>query len=316
MSSVGNIVEEHNRTVITIFPTRIKEIRRTVGAGTLMVIATVLFAIWSQPSRSTSFRGDLQCGHYCIQRCALLLGVPTTLDEVYNLLPERPYDSGHSLRELQLALRDLGIESEGWSVEYRELQELPVPFIAHYAERHFVLVEAVSHDRVRISDNERQGITTSMTEFVKKFSGRVLLPSLARAEEETHDDMARTSTARIQFEYLYHDMGDVSSETGEIHALFPFTNSGSGVLTLLSAEVGCSCATVSVGLKDYQPGEIGVVELVFEPAAFTGPFSQEAYIMSNDPENPVIKLAVVVGGGLYPLEITPTVLSFGGAPSE
>jgi hypothetical protein len=54
-----------------------------VALSLLLVAASGLVRLPDRTSPVQDHRGNTsQCGHWCIERCALLLGVPTTMAEV------------------------------------------------------------------------------------------------------------------------------------------------------------------------------------------------------------------------------------------
>ncbi|MBO0466673.1 peptidase domain-containing ABC transporter [Enterococcus plantarum] len=77
---------------------------------------------------------------------------------------------GYNLAQIQTVLKNEGIESKAVKVNSESLQELPVPFIAYWKNKHFIIVEKVTSKKVYITDPANGKKKISHTEFKHDFS--------------------------------------------------------------------------------------------------------------------------------------------------
>ncbi len=75
----------------------------------------------------------------------------------------------------------------------------------------------------------------------------------------------------------------------ELFHTFEIKNEGKGDLTILDVRPSCGC-TVAEWDKIIKPGQVGKIKTKFETKDFNGPQSKDITVVSNDPENPQIKL--------------------------
>jgi hypothetical protein len=69
-------------------------------------------------------------------------------------------------------------------------------------------------------------------------------------------------TTRLEFHPALTDQ--------EVKAQFPFTNAGTGPVTIDAVESGCGCTTTTLDKLTYQPGEKGSVQALFHIGERTG----------------------------------------------
>ncbi|MHC4499907.1 MAG: DUF1573 domain-containing protein, partial [Planctomycetota bacterium] len=78
--------------------------------------------------------------------------------------------------------------------------------------------------------------------------------------------------ARIKFEKVIHDFGDVRPASINV-AEFNFTNTGGSLLKIGNIKSTCSCTVPKLAKKEYAPGESGTIKLVYragkKPASAT-----------------------------------------------
>lgn len=75
---------------------------------------------------------------------------------------------------------------------------------------------------------------------------------------------------------------DLNSKT--VESEYHFTNTSNKLVTIKSADAGCSCLAVKVagGKMSYKPGESGVLKTVFEVGVFQGLVDKPIYIWLDD----------------------------------
>lgn len=75
----------------------------------------------------------------------------------------------------------------------------------------------------------------------------------------------------------------------EVFHTFELKNEGNANLTILDVRVSCGC-TIAEADKVIKPGQIGKVKTKLETKDFKGPITKDITILSNDPEEPQLKL--------------------------
>lgn len=75
----------------------------------------------------------------------------------------------------------------------------------------------------------------------------------------------------------------------EVFHTFEIKNEGNANLTILDVRSSCGC-TIAEADKVIKPGQIGKVKIKLETKDFKGPITKDITIVSNDPENPQLKL--------------------------
>jgi Protein of unknown function (DUF1573)/Peptidase C39 family len=123
----------------------------------------------------------------------------------------------------------------------------------------------------------------------------------------------------LKFDSLRFDAGTIRASSGslKVRHSFPFVNTGSSPVTIVSAHRECSCAAVSYPPDPIPPGEAGVVEVTVSFEGRLGTFSTATVLQTKPDSGEVhnnIKLAIsgfVVGES----QAFPTVLDFGPTPA-
>ncbi|HNX05734.1 MAG TPA: DUF1573 domain-containing protein, partial [Opitutales bacterium] len=73
---------------------------------------------------------------------------------------------------------------------------------------------------------------------------------------------AHTCLASLTWEYLTSRPVVQSTDT-KVEVVFPFRNTGTGVVTIDSIQSSCGCTTAELARTEYQPGESGSIKAVF-----------------------------------------------------
>jgi hypothetical protein len=116
------------------------------------------------------------------------------------------------------------------------------------------------------------------------------------------------SGPRITFEKTIHDYGNVAPRSVST-AEFPFTNTGSAVLTFTKRPHSpCGCSVPELPKQDYAPGESGVITVRYTAPAGAKVDNYPITIFSNDPHAPQfelrIKASVEVNVAISPENVT------------
>lgn len=146
------------------------------------------------------------CGPTCLRMIAKYHGKSYALEHIR----ERSYitKSGASLLGLSEAAQAIGLRTLAVSIDFDRLQsEAPLPCIAHWRARHFVVVYKIKKDTVYVADPAHGLISYSKEEFVANWTnhspttaGTLLL--LETTPEFHHLDDA--TQHRLSFSYLLH----------------------------------------------------------------------------------------------------------------
>ena len=88
-----------------------------------------------------------------------------------------------------------------------------------------------------------------------------------------------------------YDFGAMAIATTKRHT-FVIRNEGDAPLILEKGETTCECTLSELAKNEILPGESVEVELEWAPLERSSRFSEEATILTNDPENPTIELVI------------------------
>lgn len=115
----------------------------------------------------------MECGTTCLAIIFKYYGYY----DIRSFLTEKAEVSreGIDLYTLSELAEGFGFETDGYKLEYDQLNQVQLPCIAHYEGNHFVVVYKVSKDKVWISDPAQAKYTLSKEEFQSKWNGVVLV---------------------------------------------------------------------------------------------------------------------------------------------
>lgn len=82
-----------------------------------------------------------------------------------------------------------------------------------------------------------------------------------------------------------HDFGVITDEHN-VTTSFEFVNDGDAPLVISNVRGGCGCTVPQLDKDVYEPGESGVVTVMFNPNKKKGTTRQKVTITSNDPDEP------------------------------
>jgi hypothetical protein len=78
--------------------------------------------------------------------------------------------------------------------------------------------------------------------------------------------------------------------------MFPFTNTGSQSVAILSVVPSCTCLKIFPIEEEIQPGATGMLEVQYLRTNRTGPLNYRITVQTTDPQNPTVELMVRVAG--------------------
>lgn len=126
-----------------------------------------------------------ECGLVCLAFASGLLGARLDLAHLRRSHPVSP--RGLTLKEITDIASALGMSGRAVRCELEELGDLSCPAILHWGMNHFVVLERISKDKVRIIDPSRGSRTLTLREVSKRFTGVALELSAAPGFERRQD---------------------------------------------------------------------------------------------------------------------------------
>ncbi len=129
---------------------------------------------------------QMDCGVACVAMICRYYGRRVSLARIRDLA--RTSIDGTSLRSLCRAATELGIASRAVKASHRNLDQIPLPALAHWEGNHWVCLLDVRATKVRVADPAQADRWVSREEFEKNWSGYVGLfeptPAFKNAPEE------------------------------------------------------------------------------------------------------------------------------------
>jgi len=90
----------------------------------------------------------------------------------------------------------------------------------------------------------------------------------------------------ITFVNLVHDFGEIT-DVETYRTSFAFKNTGNGRLTITDVKAACGCTVPTLRKRDFNPGEEGEIEIVFDPKGKKGVTPKEITVVSNASAQPL-----------------------------
>ena len=106
---------------------------------------------------------------------------------------------------------------------------------------------------------------------------------------------AQNSISALVFDEYEWDFGTLREVDGPVSHLFSFTNTGTGAAVITRIKVDCACTAVDYSREPVKPGGRGSVEVVFDPANYSGKFSKSVTVYSNGNRNLLTVKGTVIG---------------------
>ncbi len=98
--------------------------------------------------------------------------------------------------------------------------------------------------------------------------------------------------AKIKFERIRHDFGEIKEEEGVVATVFKFENTGTKPLLLKSVKATCGCTTPIWSRDSVSPGYYGFIKVEYNPLGRPGILRKEVHVETNGSPSSV-KLAIV-----------------------
>jgi hypothetical protein len=97
--------------------------------------------------------------------------------------------------------------------------------------------------------------------------------------------------AKVSVDQIEFNFGTLDMESSGSHD-FVFTNAGNAPLKLTAGKTSCRCTTSKLDPAPVPPGGSTKVTVLWKHAEKLGPYTQTAYILTNDPLRPQVVLAI------------------------
>ena len=112
------------------------------------------------------------CGQKALARVAEISGASTEARALREMTAAGPH--GFNAEELHMTALSHGLNSSPVRAD-TALDELPLPFVAHYRDHHYVTVEYISDSEVKLFDSRVGQATMPRAAFMKQWSGFALI---------------------------------------------------------------------------------------------------------------------------------------------
>jgi len=249
-------------------------------------------------SKKTATKIPLDCGPKSLLIVSNLLGVHATLEELSNasnLDPKR----GTTMLGLYRAAKEKGLTPLAIKLEKQDLDKLKTPAIVHVNGNHFLVVEKIKGSKVTLRDPSGKYNSLSTQQFAQIWSGNALIfnveSSMINKEKmlaaRKKDDKSNALPS-IKFDSISHNFGEVDAETTLEH-VFRFKNDGQGILRITKIKSDCACTATLLSSKEILPGQSGNFKVRYISSKDSGKEHKVIRVYTNDPENPIVKLAVI-----------------------
>lgn len=229
-----------------------------------------------------SFRQSL-CGPYSLTVIAEMYGIQTDLTTLSEL--SKTTQKGTSMKNLVDAAHQLGLKSRGMKVSLDYLlRKVTLPVIAYVNMNHYVVVEKIIGDQMRIIESPDSTRMMPISKFAKIWGGHIITISSPSTRSELQQP-------KIHADKLLYDFG-VLKEHKTVKHDFIIRNVGAKPLEIRDIQPDCNCSHAEISLRTILPGKQAQLHLEFDTAGIWGRQTTSAKVISNDPNQPVIRVSM------------------------
>lgn len=247
----------------------------------------------------------LLCGPQSLLRVCEILKVESNLEELKQLTGFDP-NRGTTMLGLRDGANYKGLTSKGVKSNLEAVQEkkVPLPAIAYVNGDHFLVLEAVQGDGVRISDSaSKYAPYLSWEELSKIWEGELLIFDAAK-----QSSLREHAPLALVPESVY-DFGEALGGS-EIRHKFTIQNIGQQPLSILSMTETCACTATMVSQRDIPAGANATIEAVLKIPSENTLVEESISVFTNDPTQNTVVLTFK-GRAFVPLKTFPERLAFG-----
>ncbi len=125
-------------------------------------------------------------------------------------------------------------------------------------------------------------------------SAMILIPYRSFAAEDRSEapkSLVTEMAPDIRFDETSHDFG-VHGPGVELKCSFTFQNNGNADLIINKVKSSCGCTAAIASADIIAPGKSGKIDVTYKPGTMQGTFEKHVTVLSNDPDNPSMVLAI------------------------
>ena len=201
--------------------------------------------------------------------------------------------TGTNMKELADVAHKLGFKAVGMKMSLKALENLATPVIAHTTKNgrtHFLVVEGVREDRLRVIEVDGSTQILSPNAFSKIWKGAVLVISKRTQSTMAENPVVQTDEVLYDFGYAQHQQ--------IITHIFKLKNGGIQPLEILEVGSSCSCTAVLLSEKTVDPNQTAEIEASFDTQYRRGRQTATIKVRTNGANTPVIHFTLtgVVAG--------------------
>lgn len=227
-----------------------------------------------EPSIPTQVNQKL-CGPYSLFIVCKMFGVKADIDGISRLA--KATEEGTSMKGLADAAYQLGLKARGMKISLKQLLKLKMPVIAFVKDNHFLVIEKVINQQLRVIEYNREPYLIPVPEFSKIWKGHVLIVSPQKKIEGPQPD--------IQIDNPVYDAGFVEQQSYMRH-VFVIKNVGEQPL-IITEKPSCNCTAAVLSGNTILPSEEAQLEVLYATKANWGEKTISVKIHSNDPDEPI-----------------------------
>ena len=112
--------------------------------------------------------------------------------------------------------------------------------------------------------------------------------AVAEAPEAVQIEESMADNAKISWDTMVYDFGDISSTDGPVTCSFTFTNDGDELVALYEVVSSCGCTGVTFKREPVKPGESGTISATYKNEDGPGAFDKTLTVYISGLKRPVI----------------------------
>jgi hypothetical protein len=173
---------------------------------------------------------------------------------------------------------------------------------------HFIVVDSVDGDILRVFDgNGRRGNVTR-GEFLDRWDGHVL--QVSRCNAASRSQAGHQTAPVVSLPTLYTDKGELPQGTENTLFQIPIRNAGQADLLVNDVISSCVCTVTEKPNEPIPPGDAATITIQCATSGIVGPFEQSVYIHTNDPVTPIVAMSLA-GYVAHEVDVSHRVVHFG-----
>lgn len=261
-------------------------------------------------SFSSAYSADPLCGPKSLLAICRLFEIPADLEELCKLSGWDETE-GTTMWGLYKAAEAKGLYPQGFRLTLEALRKVKSPAIVLVEPNHFIAIDGLTSNGVRIIFPSKPPYTIPLEEFSSIWKGYALVVAHDSTDVFAPKGEHRPKGPRIVFDHTFYDFGTIVEGDTLVHS-FPFKNVGSEPLRIKKVRSSCRCTSVLVSEREVPPGGEGQVKVIFYSGARAGlgRITEKVMVMSNDRYEP--RISLVLRGKVKPiLTIIPQRIDYG-----